>query len=260
MEAVEHEFITIPQFIEIAQRYSNELGWIFRGQDNISWPLRPKGGRPEYYLEANELWKERGQSSSDLGRFKTWREQAIAFCDSLPENDFECLAFAQHYGLVTRLLDWTTNPLVALFFAVELHGEVDGAVFCHFPWWSADREKSSIEKVFDRVVRFSPRPFDRRIVAQGAVFTFHSVPDQPLVAQKPTEEAAIAVPDGVDLVVIRVVAKIKSIIQRQLSELGISRKTLFPDLEGLSDFVNWKTAGTASWRAQKEESRAKNSS
>jgi hypothetical protein len=49
-------------------------------------------------------------------------------------------------------------------------------------------------------------------------------------------------------------------IQRQLSELGISRKTLFPDLEGLSDFVNWKTQRTAFWKMQKEESGGKKNS
>ena len=132
MKPPEHKFITVSQFLEIAQRYWSELGWVFRGQDNLKWPLLPKAGREEYFREATSVWAEKGQTSSDLGRFKAWREDAVAFCDSLPENDFECLAFAQHYGLATRLLDWTTNPLVALFFAVEMQGEVDGAVFLSF--------------------------------------------------------------------------------------------------------------------------------
>ncbi len=39
----------------------------------------------------------------------------------------------------------------------------------------------------------------------------------------------------------------KPILQRQLSEIGMSRKTLFPDLEGLSEFINWGTRRSASY-------------
>jgi FRG domain len=237
--------VTVPQFLQIIlQNYWSEVGWVFRGQDNIDWPLRPKAGRDQFYLEATSAWVERGQSSSDLGRFNHWREQAVAYTDALPQNDFECLAFAQHYGLATRLLDWSTNPLVALYFAVEMQGETDGAVFCHMPWLIIDRKNSSIDREFDRAVLLTPRPFDRRIAAQSGVFTFHFHPERALTAAQVNEEARGAAPDGVDLVAIRVPAKAKPIFLRQLNEMGINRKYLFPDLEGLSAFVNWETRRT----------------
>jgi hypothetical protein len=237
----EYKFIDVAQFVAIAGRYWSSLGWIFRGQGDIAWPLLPKAGRAAYYRIATKSLAARGHVSNDLGRFHAWREEAVGFCGTLPTNDFECLAYAQHYGLATRLLDWTTNPLVALFFAVETADDADGGVYCHLPWHVIDREESSIDTLFSHIALLVPRPFDRRILAQSGVFTYHSNPMVPLQAGKPPAEALPAAPDRVDLIKIRVLKKAKPFLQRQLSALGISRKALFPDLEGLSAFVNWES-------------------
>lgn len=75
-----------------AFRSHGGIGWIFRGQADILWPLIPKAGRAEF------------RNDNDLGRFNAWRSRALAH-GLLPDNDWECLAIAQHYGLATRLLD-----------------------------------------------------------------------------------------------------------------------------------------------------------
>ena len=243
MNLPEHKFVGLAQYLDLISRYPN-IGWMYRGQGNFSWPLLPKAGRAEFFLTPKAATPEPTLQQRDLGRFKDWRNQAIAYCDNLPENDFECLAFAQHYGLATRLLDWTDNPLVALYFAAEDQSDADGVVFCYLGWTCLDEKEAKLGK-FGFVARFSPRPFDRRILAQSGVFTYHPIPNEPLRPKPAAEDATQIAPDGLDLVAIRVLADLKPILLRQLSEVGISRKTLFPDLEGLSDFVNWQTNRSA---------------
>lgn len=46
-------------------------------------------------------------------------------------SEFDMIAKMQHYGLPTRLLDFTLNPLVALYFACESRPTKDGRVICH---------------------------------------------------------------------------------------------------------------------------------
>ena len=93
------DFAELHQLVECHPSEAG-LGWIFRGQADASWPVVPLAGRPEY------------NTGTELGRFREWRTRAIAYADSIPENDWEALALAQHHGLAARLLDWTHNPLI----------------------------------------------------------------------------------------------------------------------------------------------------
>jgi len=176
MKSVPETTVTsVPRFLHELEAYPSSLYWVFRGQADVSWALVPKAGRAGYYLREKHEPPQHGLPPRDICRFNYWREQAVAYNLTLPTNDFECLALAQHYGLATRLLDWTTNPLVALFFAVECCSETQGVVYCFGPETIIQSSVCTLASV-DRIAMYIPPPFDRRITAQSGVFTFHPHP------------------------------------------------------------------------------------
>jgi len=92
----------------------------FRGQADYHHKLSPSIFRDDKYNEA-----------------KMYQEFIRRYPEHSSSNKtiFEWLTLMQHYGLLTRLLDWSTNLLVALFFAVNDEKAKDnhGAVFTFNP-------------------------------------------------------------------------------------------------------------------------------
>ena len=206
-----------------AFRSHGGVGWIFRGQADSSWHLIPKAGRPEF------------RYGNDLGRFNAWRKRAYAH-GPLPENDWECLAIAQHYGLATRLLDWSCNPLIAAYFAVNERPECDGAIYCFLPSLFIDCSILSLEEPLDQVVAYLPRAIDQRVIRQSGVFTVHN---------DATSEIDIKELDhplsGPNLVRIEIPQQHKLPILDMLDDYGVHGHGIFPDLDGLSHYINWQT-------------------
>lgn len=96
--------------------YSEKV--IFRGMSDSEYDLNPGLARLKNIYPDTEL-----ELISD---FLTHRPDAF---NGL--SDFDILAKMQHYGLPTRLLDFSINPLVALYFACESKTKKNGRVLCH---------------------------------------------------------------------------------------------------------------------------------
>ena len=229
---MEHEKITLDNLNNLHLifrkfRSHDGLGYWFRGQADSAWELLPKAGRDDYYLPQNK----------DLGRFGVWKKQAKAY-GTLPQDEFEQLAIAQHHGLATRLLDWSMNPLVACYFACAEHTEKDGSVFIYEVAEMVFVENYSLEILKNKsgVFAYIPHSISPRVLNQKALFSVHCDARHKLIVKESIIRKSH--PNLVELVIPN---GLKEDILKLLDDYGIDRAVLFPDLDGLSEHINRRT-------------------
>jgi hypothetical protein len=196
--------------------------FLYRGEGSASYKLLPKIGR-------HRSDRKEATSKIEKSMLREFERRATPHFQYPPKNEWEWLAVAQHHGMATRLLDWTTNPLVAAFFATCVNKRGDTVLYV----LNEDKIPRSDENVTPflnkDVTVYYPKHISKRIASQAGVFTVHERPYEPF------NDSAI------ERWLIEDDCKIEMFIT--IGTYGVDFETVFPDLTGLSLQLNqnWGT-------------------
>lgn len=226
---MEFETVTIEDISSFVKHIeSHGASFFYRGQAQ-DWPLIPsiaRVGRGGFEV----LWDFENQILSEFRRL------ASPYLDRPPLTLNEWVLHAQHHGLPTRLLDWTTNPIKALFFAVEdINNKNNGIVWSSDAWnivWNEELPNLNCdEPYFHR-----PTHLNKRIVAQESIFlVFPLTDDQEEILPLNMGATDKKLLGRVEKFIIP--AEKKEAIRRSLSTLGINRLTIYPSIEGVAEHI-----------------------
>lgn len=224
---------------EVLALASENRKWLFRGQTDSDWNLMPSVQRGYSAQQERYLTNE-------------FRVRARSRHIACPQSDDYpgWLALMQHYGLPTRLLDWTYSPLIAAFFSVHPDYSAAALGACDACIWALDARKLNESQGFEPLIfpldassyeplivpAFKNRDelgtvgvamaieHDPRIQLQQGAFTIHSC------------RTPINLMDGADTWLRKLVidrSRVAAFFE-ELTALGIRKYTLFPDLSALT--------------------------
>ncbi|UNY99877.1 FRG domain-containing protein [Zhouia spongiae] len=232
----------------------------FRGQKYSEYQLEPSLFREKLDISIDEPYYKREKyliKNSNLSHEK-FKENVKKYKDCSAFDEIDYLYLMQHYGIPTRLLDFTVNELIALYFSVsnftqsslEIEDEIydfnstnsftkhGSAVYCINPILVNEHSfrKSEIINLneynfeslnnIDFPICIKSNSVDDRIKVQEGVFVYYGTMIHPLDYYSIFEQSMtkIFIPNSV-----------RDVIKKELkNNYNISHLTMFPDISGVS--------------------------
>lgn len=191
------------------------------------------------------------------------------------ENSSEFYSFMQHYGIPTRLLDWTENGILALYFAVDSHDDAERVVWVMNP--------GAINQLTTGRASYAPLVSDVPFV-QARMRMVGYIKDGKLIPEFKTRESAFAelsdeclkfpiafypassgniriatqkgcftihgtAPQPIEsffdnteiqkyLIKVKILKKSIASIREQLRIMGVTARSVYPDIFGLATELN----------------------
>jgi len=218
---------------------SRQGTYAFRGQADATWELCSSARRRlKRLINEGHTQTNGSEQTSNEKLYQSYHKDKLIdpartagfdIEEGREISDLQLLTKLQHFGAATGLIDFTWNPLIALWFACEEHLEKDGKIFVvnlndARRYIGVSDRKETIDKLFppydDRSLYWEPEVRSEaaaRILVQHSVFV--------LARSHVLNEVEDAIP---------VEASDKNEILEELADLGITRLSLFRDIHGFS--------------------------
>jgi hypothetical protein len=222
---------SFPDFMEIITKVDKNEILLFRGQSNDD-SLLPMIARKNPRIDTVDL---------EIRMLKDFSRRSNVFVQSTMKNDWDWLALGQHYGLSTRLLDWTSNPLIALWFACnskEIKGEFSVVWLFSVPDDSLlDIDKDPSPFSYGKTRVYQPNLVGKRLSTQLGWFTVHrysraTEPNRFVGLERNPEQSG-------NLTKIVIPKDLRQEFIEKLDTCGVNSSTIYPELDGLCQHINW---------------------
>jgi hypothetical protein len=212
----------------------NNLFW-FRGHSRTEYSLAPSALR---YADVNK----RDRALGLVAEMRRFLEMKLARPPARDDH-LAWMQVAQHYGLPTRLLDWTQNAAVALFFSCSSNQDQDGLVVILNPIelnqtvdprspriFNAQLDAHIIDAYFKldgrirangkRTIAINPTWNTERIAMQQGAFTLHG-----------SRKFELARIQASSLLYVPILSEHKESLLNELQRVGIGEMFIFPEPE-----------------------------